>query len=121
MADIEFVKTINNDIQQKLSEVKNGSDAHKFLLAKKKILDDCIKKIVYEASFSKYEWELYMLAEKRLTLQNKIHMKEDRPSDDDDDVRSLKEVIDRINWIRESKLKGVRQHTYQNSCKNFVN
>ena len=105
---MEQIQSISNDIVDRLSDVKLGSDAHRFLLIKKRILDDSIQKIINEAQINKYEYELYILFEKCETLRNKISMKERRPTDDDDDVKALKDAKDQMDWIRETKLKGVK-------------
>lgn len=105
---MEQVESISKDILQKISEVKEGSDAHKFLLAKKRILDDSLQKIISEAQINKYEYELYSLFEKFESLRYKISMKERRPTDDDEDVKACKDVKDQMDWIRKTKLKGVK-------------
>ena len=105
---MDQVQSISIDIMEKLSHVKLGSDAHRFLLIKKRILDDSIQTIISEAQINKYEYELYTLFEKCEILRNKISMKEHRPTDDDDDVKAFKEAKDQMNWIRETKLKGVK-------------
>jgi hypothetical protein len=104
---MEQVECISKDILQKISEVKEGSDAHKFLLVKKKILDDYIQKIISEAQVNKYEYELYILFEKCEILRYKISMKERRPTDDDEDMKAFKEVKGQMAWIQQNKLKGV--------------
>jgi hypothetical protein len=101
---MEQIQSISNDILDKLSHVKVGSEAHRFLLIKKRILDDSIQKIINEAQINKYEYELYMLFEKCETLRAKISMKEHRPRDDDEDVKALKEARDQMAWIRKTKL-----------------
>ena len=105
---MEQVETISKDILQKLSEVKDGSHAHKFLLIKKKIIDDSIEKIINEAQINKYEYELYALFEKCESLHHKIHAKERRPTDDDEDMKAYKETKDQMSWIRQTKLRGVK-------------
>jgi len=101
---MEQVDCISKDILQKISEVKEGSDIHKLLLVKKKILDDSLQKIINEAQINKYEYELYSLFEKCESLQCKIRMKERRPTDDDEDKKALREVLDQMRWIRETKI-----------------
>jgi len=105
---MEQVECFSKDILQKISEVKEGSYAHKFLLVKKKILDDSLQKIISEAQINKYEYELYALFEKCESLRYKISMKERRPTDDDEDMKAYKEVKGQMTWIRETKLKGVK-------------
>lgn len=105
---MEQVECISNDIHQKISQVKEGSDAHKFLLVKKKILDDSLQKIINEAQINKYEYELYSLFEKCESLRTKISMKERRPSDEDEDKKAFIEAKDQMNWIRRTKLNGVK-------------
>lgn len=105
---MEQIKTIMDDILQKISDVKEGSDAHKFLLIKKKILDDSLQKIIDEAQINKYEYELYTLFEKRQDLLNKINTKEYRSKDDDEDVKMIKEINSQMHWIRKTKLKDVK-------------
>jgi hypothetical protein len=104
---MEQIESISSDICQKLSEVREGSDAHKFLLVKKKIIDDSISKIVNDAQINKYEYELYILFEKCEILRSKINMKEHRPTDDDEDIKAYKQAKDQMSWIQETKLKGV--------------
>jgi len=108
LSAMEQVENISKDILQKISEVKAGSDAHKFLLVKKKILDDSLQKIINEAQINKYEYELYNLFEKCESLRTKISMKESRPTDDDEDMKKFKEAKEQMNWIRQTKLKGVK-------------
>jgi len=108
---MEQVESISEDILQKISEVKEGSDIHKILLIKKKSIDDSLQKIISEAQINKYEYELYSLFEKCESLQCKIRMKERRPTDDDEDKKALKEVHARMRWIRETKL-----HPHSSSC-----
>ena len=108
LSAMEQVENISKDILQKISEVKAGSDAHKFLLVKKKILDDSLQKIINEAQINKYEYELYTLFEKGEHLRNKISMKESRPTDDDEDMKKFKEAKEQMNWIRQTKLKGMK-------------
>ena len=105
---IEQVECISNDILQTISEVKEGSDAHKFLLIKKKIVDDSLQKIINEAQINKYEYELYSLFEKCESLRYKISMKERRPTDDDEDMKAYKEAKEQMVWIQQTKLKGVK-------------
>lgn len=105
---MDQIEIISKDIFQKLSEVKEGSDVHKFLLTKKRILDETLQKIVNEAQINKYEYELYILFEKCENLRQKISMKEHRPSDDDEDVKAYKEAKDQMNWIRKTKLNSVK-------------
>ena len=108
---MEQVDCISKDIQQKMSEVKEGSDAHKFLLIKKKTLEDSlqqIQQIIDNAQINKYEYELYVLFEQCESLRYKISMKERRPTEDDEDMKALKEANDQMNWIRQTKLKGVK-------------
>ena len=105
---MEQVEYISNDILQKISEVKEGSDAHKFLLVKKKVLDDSLQKIINEAQINKYEYELYSLFETCESLRSKISMKEHRPADDDEDVKAYKEAKGQMDWIRRTKLKDVK-------------
>ena len=105
---MEQVECISKDILQKISEVKEGSDAHKFLLIKKKIVDDSLQKIINEAQINKYEYELYSLFEKCESLRYKISMKERRPTDDDEDMKAYKETREQMKWIRETKIKGVK-------------
>ena len=105
---IEQVENISKDILEKLSDVKDGSDAQKFLLLKKKILDDSLHKIINEAQVNKYEYELYSLFEKCQTLRYKINMKEHRPKDDDEDVKAFKEAKEQMAWIQQTKLNGVK-------------
>ena len=108
---MEQVDCISNDILQKMSEVKEGSDAHKFLLIKKKILEDSllqIQKIIDNAQINKYEYELYVLFEQCENLRYKISMKERRPTDDDEDMKALKEANGQMTWIQATKLKGVK-------------
>ena len=105
---MEQVECISNDILQKISEVKDGSDAHKLLLTKKKIIDDSLQKIINEAQINKYEYELYSLFEKCESLRYKISMKEHRPTDDDEDMKAFKEAKGKIIWIQNTKLNGVK-------------
>ena len=105
---MEQLEYISNHILQNISEVKEGSDAHKFLLVKKKTLDDSLQKIINEAQINKYEYELYSLFEKYEVLRDKIRIKERRPTDDDEDVKAFKEVNEQMRWIRQTKLKGVK-------------
>ena len=108
---IEQVKNISNDINEKLLEVREGSYAQTFLLIKKKIIDDSLQKIINEAQINKYEYELYSLSEKCESLRYKIKMKKHRPTDDDEDMKAYKEVKDEMNWIRRTKLDGVKLTT----------
>jgi hypothetical protein len=109
MASImEQIEGISKDILQKISEVKEGSDTHTFLLIKKGILDDSLQKIINEAQINKYEYELYGLSEKCKALRDKISMKERRPRDDDEDMKAFKEAKEQIVWIHRTKLKGVK-------------
>jgi hypothetical protein len=85
---LEQVEYISKDIYQKISEVEEGSDAHKFLLVKKKILDDSLQTIINEAQINKYEYELYSLFEKCEGLRYKISLKGRRPTDDDEDMKA---------------------------------
>lgn len=105
---MEQVESISNDILQKISEVKEGSHAHKFLLAKKKILDSGLQIIINEAQINKYEYELYSLFEKCESLRYKISMKERKPTDDDEDMKAFKEAKGQMTWIQKNKLKGVK-------------
>ena len=105
---MEQVEYISKDILQKISEVKEGSDTHKFLLVKKKILDDSLQKIINEAQINKYEYELYSLFEKCESLRYKISMKERRPTDDDEDIKEYKEAKGQMSWIQQTKLTGVK-------------
>ena len=108
---MEQVECISKDILQKISEVKEGSDAHTFLLVKKKILDDSLQKIINDAQINKYEYELYSLYEKCESLRYKISIKECRPTDDDEDIKAFKATKDQMSWIRETKLNGVKRTT----------
>ena len=105
---LEQVEYISKDILQKISEVKEGSDAHRFLLIKKKIVDDSLEKIINEAQINKYEYELYSLSEKCESLRYKISMKERRPTDDDEDMKAYKEAKEQMVWIQRTKLNGVK-------------
>jgi hypothetical protein len=105
---MEQVECISKDILQKILEVKADSDAHKFLLFKKKIIDDSLQKIINDAQINKYEYELYILFEKCDNLRTKISMKERRPTDDDEDMKAFREAKEQMNWIRQTKLKGVK-------------
>lgn len=105
---IEQVELISKDIVQKISEVKEGSDAHKFLLVKKKILDDSLEKIINDALINKYEYQLYGLLEKCESLRYKISMKERRPTDDDEDIKAFKEAKGQMTWIQKTKLGSVK-------------
>ncbi len=105
---MEQVETISKDILQKLSEVKEGSDAQKFLLIKKKILDRGLDIIINEAQVNVYEYELYTLLDKSESLRYKITMKERRPADDDEDMKEFRQIKEQMNWIRQTKLKGVK-------------
>ncbi len=105
---MEQVETISKDIYQKLSEVKEGSDAHKFLLIKKKIIDESLQTIINDAQINKYEYELFSLFEKCEDLRYKISMKERRPTDDDEDMKEYKEAKGRMSWIQQTKLKDVK-------------
>jgi hypothetical protein len=105
---MEQVESISKDIHKKISEVKEDSHAHKFLLLKKKILDDSLQKIINEAQINKYEYELYSLFEKCERLRYKISMKEHRPTDYDKDMKEFKEAKEQMSWIQQNKLKGVK-------------
>ena len=105
---LEQVECISKDILQKISEVKKGSDAHNFLLIKKKTLDDSLQTIINEAQINKYEYELYSLFEKCEGLRYKISLKERRPTDDDEDMKAYKEAKGQMTWIQQTKLKGVK-------------
>ena len=105
---MEQVECISNDILRKISEVKEGSDTHKFLLVKKQILDDSLQKIINEAQINKYEYELYSLFEKCESLRYTISMKERRPTDDDEDIKAYKEAKEQMTWIQQTKLSGVK-------------
>ena len=105
---MEQVECISKDILQKISEVKEGSGAHKFLLIKKGIVDDSLQKIINEAQINKYEYELYSLFEKCESLRYKISMKERRPTDDDEDMKAYKEAKGQAVWIQRTKLNGVK-------------
>ena len=105
---LEQVEYISKDIYQKISEVEEGSDAHKFLLVKKKILDDSLQTIINEAEINKYEYELYSLFEKCETLRYKISLKGRRPTDDDEDMKAYKEAKGQMTWIQQTKLKGIK-------------
>jgi hypothetical protein len=105
---MEQIEDIRKDILEKLAEVKDGSHAQKFLLIKKKVLDDCIQTIIDEAQINKYEYELYALFEKCEILRHKINMKDRRPTVDDEDIKALREAQDQILWTRQSKLRGVK-------------
>jgi hypothetical protein len=102
------IKWYNLSIYQKLSEVKEGSDAHKFLLIKKKIIDESLQTIINDAQINKYEYELFSLFEKCEDLRYKISMKERRPTDDDEDMKEYKEAKGQMSWIQQTKLKGVK-------------
>jgi len=105
---LEQVEYISKDILQKISEAKEGSDAHKFLLVKKKTLDDSLQIIINEAQINKYEYELYGLFEKCESLRYKISLKECRPTDDDEDMKAYKDAKGQMTWIQQTKLKGVK-------------
>ena len=107
LSTMDQVESISKDILQKLSEVKDGSRAQKFLLIKKEIIDRCVKVIIDNAQINKYEYELYSLFEICENLRNKISMKECRPTDDDEDMTALKKAREQMQWIRQTKLKGV--------------
>jgi len=108
---MEQVENILKDIIQKISEVKEGSDTHTFLLIKKKTLDDSLQKIISDAQINKYEYELYSLFEKCESLRYKISMKPHRPTDDDEDMKAYKEAKGQMTWIQQTKLKGVKLTT----------
>ena len=108
MSIMEQVESISKDIHQKISEVKEGSDTQTFLLLKKKILDDSLQKIINEAQINKYEYELYYLFETCKSLQSKINMKERKSTEDDEDRKALQEAMGRMDWIRKTKLTGVK-------------
>ena len=102
---MEQIEQISRDILQKISEVKEGSDAHNFLLIKKKNLDESLQKIISEAQINTYEYELYCLFDTFQTLRYKISMKGSRPTDDDEDIKACKEINRQMAWIRNTKLK----------------
>lgn len=104
---MEQVECITKDILKKISEVKEGSAAHKFLLIKKKSIDDSLQKIINDAQINTYEYELYSLFEKCESLRYRISMKERRPTDDDEDMKAFKEAKGQMLWIQNTKLKGV--------------
>lgn len=105
---MEQVEIISKDILQKLSEVKEGSDAQKFLFIKKKIIDRCLDIIINEAQVNVYEYELYTLLDKSESLRYKISMKERRPTDDDEDIKEFRQIKEQMRWIRQTKLNGVK-------------
>ena len=105
---MEQVESISNDIIQKNSEVKEDSYSHKFLVSKKKILDDSLQKIINEAQINKYEYEVYSLFEKCESLRYKIICKEAKPTDDDEDMKAYKEAKGQMTWIQQTKLKGIK-------------
>ena len=103
---IEEVTNISNDISQKLLEVSHNSEAQKFLLTKKSILDKSLQKIIDDANVNKYEYELYILFEQCENLRKKISMKEERPRDNDEDVIAFKIAKAKMQWIRKTKFKN---------------
>ena len=105
---MEQVEIISKDILQKLSEVKEGSDAQKFLLIKKRIIDRGLDIIINEAQVNVYEYELYTLLDKSESLNYKISMKERRPTDDDEDIKEFRQIKEQMRWIRQTKLNGVK-------------
>jgi hypothetical protein len=107
---MDQIAQIQEDISLKMAEVRLGSDAHRLLVIKQKLIDDSVQRIIRDAQVNRYEYELYLLADKSEILRDKIHAKERRPSIDDEDMKALREVTDQMAWIRETKLKGFK-HT----------
>lgn len=74
LSAMEQVEIISKDIHDKLSIVIEGSDLHKFLLNKKKILDESIETIINKAQINIYEYELYNTYDKLTILKNNYLM-----------------------------------------------
>jgi hypothetical protein len=100
MSTINRIQAISKDILEKLSETKDGSNTQRFLLGKKKILDEVLEKIAKECEVNAYEYEVYNLCDKRDTLMIKIQNKERRPTEDDEDLKELKNINLDLNWAR---------------------
>jgi len=115
MTAMEQINEISNDITQKLSETRVGSNARRFLLIKKKILDDALENIANECKVNTYEYALYNLCDKRDALAIKILNKERRPTQDDEDVKELKNIRMDLEWIRRTKLQGVKTTDIRNA------
>lgn len=105
---MDRIAQIQEDISLKMAEVRLGSDARRLLVIKQKLIDDSVQRIIRDAQVNRYEYELYLLADKSEILRDKIHAKERRPSIDDEDTRALRDVTDQMDWIRETKLKGFK-------------
>ena len=103
---MDQIAQIQEDISRKMAEVRMGSDAHRLMVVKQKVIDDSFQRIIRDAQVNRYEYELYLLADESESLRLKISAKDRRPSSDDEDMKALREVTDQMAWIRETKLKG---------------
>ena len=100
---LEQVEAISKDIVQKLSEVQEGSATHKFLLKRKKSIDDALEKIVKDNEKTKYDYELYSLYDKLELLKSKIEKRGYLAKEEDEEVKAYKEMKAQHNWILRTK------------------
>jgi hypothetical protein len=117
LTNIEKVLNISNDILQKLSEVEKNTDAEKYLLMKKKSIDDAFQTIIQTAEINPYEYELFSLYKKSdmilKQLQNKKYFITRSDTTLYDTILKLYiETKDRIYWIQTVKLERPYSPTY---------
>ena len=117
LTNIEKVLNISNDILQKLSEVQKNTDAEKYLLMKKKNMDDALQTIIQTAEINPYEYELFSLYEKSDIFLKQLRDKKYFITKFDttlyDTILKLYiEIKDRIYWIQTVKLQRSYSPTY---------
>ena len=117
LINIEKILDISNDILQKLSEVQKNTDAEKYLLMKKKNMDDALQTIIQTAEINPYEYELFSLYEKSDIFLKQLHDKKYFTTRFDTTLYDtiLKLYIktkDRIYWIQTVKLQKSYSPTY---------
>ena len=96
---LEQLNHILNDINHKLSTIKDGSKTQTFLLLKKQDLENALQKIVDDFKKRPSDYELYSLSDKMEILKDKIYAKASKPTDEDEDVKEYKELETQHNWI----------------------
>ena len=103
---LEKVNDILNDINHKLSTVKDGSQTQKLLLLQKQNIDNALRKIVDDFKKIPYDYDLYSLYDKMEILKDKIYAKASKPTDDDEDLKEYRELKAQHNWILRIKNRS---------------
>ncbi len=102
------INQIYQNIEAKLNEVEINSEAHKYLIYKKRVIDTAFEKIILEAEINNDEYKLYQLEDKKNKLEQKINSSARKLTEYDLEMIELTLINGEIDYIKKHKLKNVK-------------